>query len=163
VGFGDVVPLGALRAIAIVEAVLGLLVFGAVVSKLVSRRQEQVVTEIHRIAFEDRLERVQTDLHLVLMELQSSAQMCRTPHADQPPVRGRLESASGLCLAEVRTIHDLLYRPQSLPEEAILEGILATLAIVLRELRELLRCITFERTQYLTKNLRGVARYAQEI
>jgi len=163
VGFGDVVPLGALRAIAIVEAVLGLLVFGAVVSKLVSRRQEQVVAEIHRIAFEDRLERVQTDLHLVLMELQSIAQLCRAPHADQQQVRARLESASGICLAELRTIHDLLYRPQSAPEEATLEGILATLAIVLRELSELLRCISFERSRYLVKNLGGVARYAQEI
>ena len=74
VGFGDVVPLGAVRALAIFEAVVGLLIFGAVVSKLVSRRQEHIVTEIHRIAFEDRLERVQTDLHSVLMEMQTIAQ-----------------------------------------------------------------------------------------
>jgi hypothetical protein len=163
VGFGDVVPLGAVRALAIVEAVLGLLVFGAVVSKLVSRRQEQIINEIHVIAFEDRLERVQTDLHFVLMELQSIAQLCRAPGSDQQQVRARFESASGICLSELRTIHDLLYRPQSLPEETMLEGILATLSLVLRELRELLRCISFERTRYLTRNLDGVARYAQEI
>ena len=163
VGFGDVVPLGTVRAVAIAEAVLGLLVFGAVVSKLVSRRQEQVVSEIHRIAFEDRLERVQTDLHFVLMELQSIAQQCRSTNTDVHQLRGRFESASGICLAELRTIHDLLYRPQSLPEETMLEGILATLAIVLRELRELLRCISFEKTAYLSKNLRGVSHLAEEI
>jgi hypothetical protein len=163
VGFGDVVPLGAVRAIAIVEAVLGLLAFGAVVSKLVSRRQEAIINEIHQIAFEDRLERVQTDLHLVLMEVQSIAQFCRTPGVDQLQVRSRLESASGITLAELRTIHDLLYRPQSLPEEAMLEGILATLALVLRELRELLRCISFDKTPFLARNLSGVSRYAQEI
>ena len=163
VGFGDVVPLGPVRALAIVEAVLGLLIFGAVVSKLVSRRQEQVVSEIHRIAFEDRLERVQTDLHSVLMEMQTIAQQCKSRSADVAQLRARLESASGLALAELRTIHDLLYRPQALPEEAMLEGILASLAILLRELRELLHCVSFERSAYLKKNLDGVSRYAQEI
>jgi Ion channel len=163
VGFGDVVPLGPVRALAIVEAVLGLLVFGAVVSKLVSRRQEQIVSEIHRIAFEDRLERVQTDLHLALIELQAIGQQCKSRDVDAQQVRARLESASGMCLAELRTIHDLLYRPQALPEETMLEGILAALAILLRELRELLRCVSFERSPYLAKNLQGVSRYAEEI
>jgi hypothetical protein len=163
VGFGDVVPRGALRGIAIVEAVLGLLIFGAVVSKLVSRRQEQVIEEIHRIAFEDRLERVQTDLHLVLIELQEISRQCRSRNSELGQIRTRLESASGLCLAELKTIHDLLYRPQSLPEEQMLEGILATLAMVLRELRELLRCISFDKSAYLTKNLRGVAGLADDI
>lgn len=163
VGFGDVVPLGPVRAFAIVEAVVGLLIFGAVVSKLVSRRQEQVVSEIHRLAFEDRLERVQTDLHSVLMEMQTIAQQCKSKDADVQQVSARLESASGIALAELRTIHDLLYRPQSLPEEAMLEGILASLAILLRELRELLRCVSFERSAYLKKNIEGVSRYAEEI
>jgi hypothetical protein len=163
VGFGDVTPLGSIRALAIAEAVVGLLVFGAVVSKLVSRKQEQVVSEIHRIAFEDRLERVQTDLHFVLMELQTIANQCKTPGIARQQVRARLESAVAICLAELRTIHDLLYRPQASPEESVLEGILASLATVLHELRELLRCITFEKGAYLTKNLRGVSEYAEEI
>jgi hypothetical protein len=163
VGFGDVVPLGAVRSVAIAEAVVGLLIFGAVVSKLVSRRQEQVIGEIHRIAFEDRLERVQTDLHSVLMEMQTIAQQCKTAGANVDQIRARLESASGIALAELRTIHDLLYRPQSLPEESMLEGILAALAILLRELRELLRCVSFERSAYLKKNLQGVSHYAEEI
>jgi hypothetical protein len=162
-GFGDVVPLGLLRGLAIVEAVLGLLVFGAVVSKLVSRRQEEIISEIHQIAFEDRLDRVQTDLHFLLMELQEIAQQCKARAADTEHLRTRLDSASALCLAELRTTHDLLYRPQSQPEESTLEGILATLAMVLRELRELLRCISFEKSAYLTKNLKGVSRYAEDI
>ena len=162
VGFGDVVPLGPLRGVAIGEAVIGLLIFGAVVSKLVSRRQEQVVSEIHRIAFEDRLERVQTDLHLVLSELQAIEQLCKAPAGDGRQIRARLDSASGMCLAELRTIHDLLYRPQSLPEEALLEGIIASLAIVLEELRDLLRCVPV-RSRYLTRNLAGLSRLADEI
>jgi hypothetical protein len=161
-GLGDVVPKGASRVLAIVESVGGLLVFGAVISKLVSRRQEAVVDEIHRIAYEDRLERVQTDLHLVLSELQNVTRLCRAPEVPDEQVLGRIDSASGICLAELRTIHDLLYRPQSALEEAMLEGILASLSIVLREMRELVRCLSV-RSPYLTRNLEGVAKLAEEI
>lgn len=161
-GFGDVLPAGASRAVAIVEAVGGLLVFGAVVSKLVSRRQEEVVDEIHRIAYEDRLERVQTDLHLVLAELQVITRLCQAPEIPDEQLLARIDSASGICLAELRTIHDLLYRPQSSLEESMLEGILASLSIVLREMRDLLRCLSI-RSPYLTRNLEGVARLAEGI
>ena len=75
VGYGDVVPVGATRVLAIAEAVTGLLVFGAVVAKFVSRRQDTIVREIHRVTFEERLDRVQTNLHLVLSELQAIATM----------------------------------------------------------------------------------------
>ena len=161
-GFGDVLPAGASRMLAIAEAIGGLLLFGAVVSKLVSRRQEEVVDEIHRIAFEDRLERVQTDLHLVLAELQGITRLCRAPEVPDEQLLARIDSASGICLAELRTIHDLLYRPQSAPEEAMLEGILASLSIVLREMRDLSRCLLV-RSPYLTRNLKEVAALANEI
>jgi potassium channel LctB len=162
VGFGDIVPLGAARAVAIAEAVVGLLVFGAVVSKLVSRRQEEVVGEIHRIAFEDRLGRVQTSLHLVLAEIQAVERLCREHDGAVDAVLARLDSLSGICFAELRTIHDLLFRPQSAPDEHVLEGILASLSIVLRQLRDLLRCLN-ARSPYLARNLSGVARIANDI
>ncbi len=162
IALGDVIPTGPLRPLAIAEAVIGLLVFGAMVSKLVSRRQEQVVSEIHRIAFEDRLERVQTDLHLVLAELQRIALLCRTPNVPSEQIRARADSASGMCLAQLRTIHGLLYRPQEAPEEVMLEGILASLAIVLRELRDLVRCLD-SRSPYLSRNLDALSRLADEI
>src|SRR5438094_520667 len=55
VGYGDVVPLGFARALAIAEAATGLLLFGCLISKLISTRQEQLIEEIHRTTFEDRL------------------------------------------------------------------------------------------------------------
>ena len=162
VALGDVAPIGALRPLAIAEGVVGLLVFGALISKILSRRQEQVVGEIHRIAFEDRLERVQTDLHLVLVELQGIAQLCATGTASDDMIRARADSASGICLAELRTIHGLLYRRQEAPEEAMLEGILASLAIVLRELRDLVDHLS-ARSPYLVRNLENLAQLADEI
>ena len=162
IALGDVAPVGALRPLAIAEAVVGLLVFGSLVSKLLSRRQEQIVNEIHRIAFEDRLERVQTDLHLVLAELQGITQLCKAPGVPEAQIRARVDSASGICLAELRTIHGLLYRPQTAPEEAMLEGILASLSIVMRELSELLRCLS-TRSPYLARNLELLSSLADEI
>ena len=162
VGFGDIVPLGAARAVAIAEAILGLLVFGAVVSKLVSRRQEQVVREIHRIAFDDRLSRVQADLHMVLAELQAVAEMCGRPALAEAQVRARVDSVSGICLGELRTIHELLYRPESMPQEDVLEGILASLAMMLEQFRELLHCFS-SRSHYLDRNLAGLSRLADDI
>ena len=96
-----------------------MVLFGALVSKILSRRQEEVMNEIHQIAFEDRLERVQSDLHLALIELQNITQLCRTPDVPEEQVRARVDSASGICLAELRTIHALLYRPQDTPGEAM--------------------------------------------
>ena len=159
---GDIVPTGALRALASAEAVAGVVLFGALVSKILSRRQEEVMNEIHQIAFEDRLERVQSDLHLALIELQNITQLCRTPDVPEEQVRARVDSASGICLAELRTIHALLYRPQDTPGEAMLEGILASLAGVMQELRDLVACLS-SRSPYLTRNIESLTRMADEI
>ncbi len=79
VGYGDVQPQGLARVFAVIEAVSGLLIFGAVVAKFVSRRQDEMVREIHRVTFEERLDRVQTNLHLVISELQSIGGAMRQP------------------------------------------------------------------------------------
>ena len=57
IGYGDIVPVGGARVIAVAEAITALLVFGAVVAKFVSHRQEELVSEIHRFTFEERLDR----------------------------------------------------------------------------------------------------------
>jgi len=165
VGYGDVVPVGATRVLAIAEAVTGLLVFGAVVAKFVSRRQDTIVREIHRVTFEERLDRVQTNLHLLLSELQAIATMCDDGTVRPERVSVRLESAAMVFAGELRAIHDLLYRPQRAPAEPVLEAILAALAGAFRELTELLACLptTFVRSTMLDGSLRVMARLADEI
>ena len=68
-------------------------------------------------------------------------------------------------LGELRAIHDLLYRPQQVPEEQVLESLLATLAAALRELLELMRCPPElpSRSAILSDNLRSITRLASEI
>jgi Ion channel len=141
VGYGDVVPVGAVRTVAIAEGIAGLLLFGIVVSKFVSRRQEQLTAEIHRLAYEDRLERVQSNLHVVLTELQAIADLWQRAGTESNRLAVRVEGAAMVFAGELRTIHDLLYRPQDPPDEPVLDLILAGLAAAFVELRLLLETI----------------------
>jgi hypothetical protein len=166
VGYGDIVPAGAARLLAIAESVAGLIIFGCVISKFVSRRQEQLIGEIHRIAFEDRLGRVRTNLHLVRTELLAAAALCEGHDIPPPAATARLESIAMIFVGELHAVHDLLYRPQQTPEEPVLEAILASLASVFREFNELLRCVHAERAERrlpLRSSLEAMSRLASEI
>ena len=138
IGYGDIIPVGPLRILAVTEGIAGLLIFGCVISKLVSRRQEELVEEIHRTTFEDRLDRVRTNLHLVFADLEAMDQINRQHSALSDQVLRRFESSVRVFTGELKTIHDLLYRSQLLPEEDALESLLANLALCLESLTDLL-------------------------
>lgn len=144
VGYGDVTPTGIARALAVLEAAAELLVFGILISKFVSRRQELLIEEIHRTTFEDRLGRLRTNLHLALSELQDIADVCSGAAIPPARVRPRIESAAMVFVGEMRAIHYLLYRAQQTPDELVLESILAGLASGLREMEGLLECLPQE-------------------
>ncbi len=166
VGYGDIVPAGAARLVAIAESAAGLVLFGCVVSKFVSRRQETLIAEIHHIAFEDRLGRVRTNLLLVRAELQATARLCEGQAMAPREALARVESAAMVFVGELRAVHDLLYRPQDTPEEPVLEAILAGLASVFREFLELLMCVKAprgDRSAALTASLDAMGRLARGI
>lgn len=165
IGFGDIVPVGAIRVLAVIQGGACLLVFGAIISKLVSGRQEELTEEIHRIAFEDRLGRVRTNLHMVVREIQEISALCGEGRATPASVQTRIESAAAIFTGELRAIHDLLYRPQAAPDEDVLESILAHLEGGLREFSQLLECLTAEmrETPALVANVRVLAGLANEI
>ncbi len=166
IGYGDIVPVGIARTLAIAEGIAGLILFGCVVSKFVSRRQEEVIGEIHRIAFEDRLGRVRTNLHLVRTEVQATARLCEGRDVPPPEAAARVESAAMVFVGELRVVHDLLYRPQQSPDETVLEAILASVASVFREFIELLACSqvrVMDRSPALAASLTTMSRVANEI
>jgi len=164
IGYGDILPIGIARVIAVGEAISALLIFGAVVAKFVSHRQDELVSEIHRITFEERLDRVQTNLHMVISDMLAITAMCE---AQKPPHRiaTRLESAVRIFNGEVRAIHDLLYQRKLVVEERVLAAILANLYSALNVLSELLQSLplTFVRSQLLTIVLDEITRLAGEI
>jgi hypothetical protein len=156
---------GPVRVLAIVEGAAALLIFGIVISKLVSRHQEELTEEIHRITFEDRLGRIRMNLHLVLSELQGIAGMSAEAGARRERILSRVESATAVFAGELQTIHDLLYRPQQTPDEQVLESILASLCAALRELSDLLAFLADapKGSPRLEGTLRSMAALANEI
>ena len=144
IGYGDISPLGPARVLAIMEGAGALFMFGLIVSKLVSRRQEELIEETHRIAFEQRLGRVRTSLHLVLSELETIAAACADDSVPPGRIRIRAESTVAVLEGELQTVHDLLYRPEQMPDEQARELILASLASALEVLQELLTCMPEE-------------------
>jgi len=136
IGYGDVIPLGALRILAVIEGIAGLLIFGCVISKLVSRRQEELMEEIQRTTFDDRLDRVRTNLHLVFSDLGAVQQLQAERGVLPEQVLRRLESTVRVFRGELQTIHDLLYRSSVEPDEETLESLLANLVICLQSLAE---------------------------
>ena len=165
IGYGDVLPMGLARILAVAEAVASLMIFGAVIAKFVSRRQEQLVSEIHRVTFEERLDRVQTNLHLVLSELHTIAGMCESRALAPKRVSSRLESAALIFSSELRTVSDLLYHPEREPEEFTLKAILVSLAAALDGLKDLLSCLSedFSRSPVLSGTLKTISALAEEI
>ncbi len=164
IGYGDIVPVGVARVIAVTEAIAALLIFGAVVAKFVSHRQDQLMSEIHRVTFEERLDRIETNLHMVISELLSITAMNETK-APLNRITTRLESAVILFASELRTTRDLLYQPRLMVEEVVLAGILATLASAMIVLADLLALLPpeFQRSQPLTITLDRVTGLAEEI
>jgi hypothetical protein len=165
VGYGDIVPVGVARVMAIAEAVAGLLIFGAVVAKFVSHRQDELVSEIHRVTFEERLDRVQTNLHMVITELLSITSMCEGSQVPLQRIGTRLDSIVLIFFGELRATHDLLYQPRLVIEEGVLAAILANLASALTVLSELLASLPsgFARSETLKIGLGNLVRLAGDI
>jgi potassium channel LctB len=165
VGYGDVLPVGFARLIAIVEAVTTLLIFGAVIAKFVSHRQDQLVGEIHRITFDERLDRVQSNLHVVISELLELSAQCKTPSVPVHRLATRLHSTVWLFLSELRTTHALLYQPRLMVEEIVLASILGNLASALEVLAELMSCLPaeFTRSDHLEIALGSLTHTAEDI
>jgi len=162
IGYGDVVPLGWFRLAAIIEGAAGLLIFGCVISKLVSRRQEELTEEIHRTTFEDRLDRVRTNLHLVFSDLGSVQQLQMEQGVLPELVLRRLESTVRVFRGELQAVHELLYRSRAMPDEETLESLLANLIICLQGLADIDNSLP-SRSANLNAGLRSISHLANEI
>ena len=63
-GYGDIAPKGISRVFAMIEIFVGLLLFGLVISKLVSVKQEIILEEIYDISFDEKINRLRSALYL---------------------------------------------------------------------------------------------------
>lgn len=160
-GYGDIVPVGVSRAIAVAEATLGMLVFGAVIAKVLSHRQGQLVQELHSITFQERLGRVQTSLHLLVADFHTISVIHQQQSLAERRIAARVKSAAMLLERELRSVRDLLHQPDNRTDEATLETILTTLDAALGEFVEIIDAASHCRSQL--DNLTAISSVANEI
>lgn len=63
-GFGDIIPLGLFKIVAIIEVLLGFILLAVVTSKLVSIKQDVILTEIYEISYNERINKLRSSLLL---------------------------------------------------------------------------------------------------
>ena len=127
-GYGDITPVTWwARVLASSEAIAGMVIVGALISKLLSTHQEKLINETNGLAFTERVGRIQTSLHLLISEFQD----IRSDHDDGKPQNYldlRLASGSALLIRDLGVVRDLLHDRDQRADETSLELVLITLS-----------------------------------
>ncbi len=61
-GFGDIIPLGFFKLMAVLEVIFGLMLLAFVTSKLVSIKQDVILTEIYDLSFNEKINRIRASM-----------------------------------------------------------------------------------------------------
>lgn len=64
-GYGDFLPQGASKAVAVAQAAVGVLIFGILIAKLVARRTDAIMSDVHRLTFESIFYHIRQGLFIV--------------------------------------------------------------------------------------------------
>ncbi len=127
-GYGDITPVTTwARALAALEAVGGMVLVGALISKLLSTHQEALLRETHELAFNERLGRIQTSLHLLISEFQDMQTAHETGERPESGIDMRLSSGSAILVRDLRVVRDLLHGQNHRVDESSMELVLVTL------------------------------------
>lgn len=63
-GYGDIIGTGLAKLLAVFEVIIGLVIFGILISKLVSYKQSIILEEIYEISFDEKINRLRSALYL---------------------------------------------------------------------------------------------------
>lgn len=128
VGYGDIVPSASwARALAAIEAMGGMVLVGAVISRLLSSQQEKLLQETHELAFNERLGRMQNSLHLLISEFQDLELLHIEGKTERAKSHLRFSSGATILLRDLTIVKDLLQQRVEKAEEGSLELLLFTL------------------------------------
>lgn len=146
-GYGDITPVTSwARMLAALEAIAGMVLVGALISKLLSTHQEQLLRDTHDLAFKERLGRIQTSLHLLITEFQDMQAAHEQQSSPEAKTDLRLSSGSAILIRDLRVVRDLLHEREYRADETSLELLLVTLCGALESyLSVLLRCHSDQR------------------
>ncbi len=69
-GFGDIIPFGFFKIIAVIEVILGLMLLAMVTSKLVSIKQDVILSEIYELSLNEKVNGLRSSLLLFRQNLE---------------------------------------------------------------------------------------------
>jgi rhodanese-related sulfurtransferase len=139
VGYGDIVPTAAwARLLAALEAISGMVVVGAIISRLLSAQQEKLLRDTHNLAFNERLGRMQTSLHLLVAEFQDMESQLAERKAGPARLQMRLSSGATILVRDLGIVRELLHERGDQADELSLELLLVTLNSALQAYLDIL-------------------------
>jgi len=63
-GYGETVPSGLVKIIVIIEIFMGLVLFGILISKFMSTRQEKIIEQLYDVSFKERVDKMRSMLYV---------------------------------------------------------------------------------------------------
>jgi rhodanese-related sulfurtransferase len=168
-GYGDVSALGWMRLAVFGETVMGLMLFGSLVSKVLGNQQEEILKEVYSLTFENRLGRLRTNLHLVLSELSEIAGDCSNPAVPRRRLRTRIEGVAMIFAGEMQAVRDLVRGGTGAgggrADGTALETLFACVTAGLEELSHLLTCLPSDqpRPGSLRRSLRRISQVGADL
>ena len=142
VGYGDIVPRSIwARALASTEAMSGMLLVGAVISRLLSAQQEKLLQDTHDLAFNERLGRMQTSLHLLIPEFQDLESLHLGGEIELSKIELRLSSGATMLIRDLKIVNELLAGRVGTADQGALKLLLVTLNGALQAYLEVLSLV----------------------
>lgn len=172
-GFGDITPLGLSRTVAITEVVGGMLLFGLVISKLISFKQDMILDEIYEISLDEKVGGLRSRLYLFRSDLVKLIERIVEGQTFKRRVDG-LWSSFDVLAENLRDIEKIICLPNGRRSEFLktvgplqLELILNSIVMSLDRVSELLTLVSEKeynwRSEKNTKSLHGVLEIVNSI
>lgn len=143
--YGDIAPVGMSKLISMIEIITGLLMFGMLISKIVSYKQDILLDELYSLSFEDKVNRMRSALYLFRTD---SSKIIERLESGQITTK-RLSDASALIISFENTVEDIdnLLCPKRKKEfikeldELTLELVVNSLILSLSKLTEMVNML----------------------
>ncbi|MBU2441532.1 MAG: potassium channel family protein, partial [Nanoarchaeota archaeon] len=86
-GYGDIAPLGICKFLSGFEVMLGLIMYGVLISKIVGVKQEIILEEVYDISYEEVIDRLRSGLYLFRSDANRIIEKIETGTIKQREVR----------------------------------------------------------------------------
>lgn len=107
-GYGDMVPIGALKLIAIIQVISGLALFSFFVTKLVSKKQEYMLEHIYNTSFEEKSRTLRSGFYLLRNNVDALIAKVKTKNISKHELSDSLSLQMMSFSTHMNELHQLL-------------------------------------------------------